>query len=57
MNSKKLGIEYPASLVGHRMGAWFHQQETVLRNGSETVLEDGMILAIGAQCRTGISRI
>ena len=46
---KKLGIEYPASLVGHSMGAWFHQQEPVLRNGSETVLEDGMILAIEPQ--------
>ncbi len=46
---KKRGIEYPASLVGHSMGAWFHQQEPVLRNGSETVLEDGMILAIEPQ--------
>jgi Xaa-Pro aminopeptidase len=46
---RKHGIEYPASLVGHSMGAWFHQQEPVLRNGSETVLEDGMILAIEPQ--------
>ena len=46
---KKLGIEYPASLVGHSMGAWFHQQEPVLRRDSETVLEDGMILAIEPQ--------
>jgi Xaa-Pro aminopeptidase len=46
---KKHGIEYPASLVGHSMGAWFHQQEPVLRNGSGTVLEDGMILAIEPQ--------
>lgn len=46
---KKRGIEYPASLVGHSMGAWFHQQEPVLRNGNETVLEDGMILAIEPQ--------
>jgi len=45
----KHGIEYPASLVGHSMGAWFHQQEPVLRNGNETVLEDGMILAIEPQ--------
>ena len=43
------GIEYPASLVGHSMGAWFHQQEPVLRDGSETVLEEGMILAIEPQ--------
>ena len=46
---KKRDIEYPASLVGHSMGAWFHQQEPVLRNGSETVLEDGMVLAIEPQ--------
>lgn len=46
---RKHGIEYPASLVGHSMGAWFHQQEPVLRNGGETVLEDGMILAIEPQ--------
>lgn len=46
---KKRGIEYPASLVGHSMGSWFHQQEPVLRQGSETVLEDGMILAIEPQ--------
>ena len=46
---RKHGIDYPASLVGHSMGAWFHQQEPVLRNGSNTVLEDGMILAIEPQ--------
>lgn len=46
---KKHGIEYPASLVGHSMGAWFHQQEPVLRSGGKTVLEDGMILAIEPQ--------
>ena len=46
---RKHGIEYPASLVGHSMGPWFHQQEPVLRNGSETVLEDGMVLAIEPQ--------
>ena len=46
---RKRGIEYPASLVGHSMGPWFHQQEPVLRNGSDTVLEDGMILAIEPQ--------
>ena len=46
---RKHGIEYSASLVGHSMGAWFHQQEPVLRYGSETMLEDGMILAIEPQ--------
>jgi Xaa-Pro aminopeptidase len=46
---KQRGIDYAASLVGHSMGAWFHQQEPVLRRGSEVVLEDGMILAIEPQ--------
>lgn len=46
---KKHGIEYTASLVGHSMGAWFHQQEPVLRRDSEVVLEDGMILAVEPQ--------
>jgi Xaa-Pro aminopeptidase len=46
---RKKGIDYPASLVGHSMGAWFHQQEPVLRKDSETVLEDGMILAVEPQ--------
>ena len=42
-------IDYTASLVGHGMGPWFHQQEPVLRSGSKTVLEKGMILAIEPQ--------
>jgi Xaa-Pro aminopeptidase len=46
---KKEGIEYTASLVGHGMGPWFHQQEPVLRKSSEVVLEDGMILAVEPQ--------
>ena len=29
---RKHGVEYPASLVGHSMGAWFHQQEPVLKS-------------------------
>ncbi len=45
----KHDIEYTASLVGHGMGPWFHQQEPVLRNGSKVVLEDGMILAVEPQ--------
>jgi len=43
------GIEYPASLVGHGIGPWFHQQEPVLRKGSRAVLEPGMVLAIEPQ--------
>ena len=46
---KKSGIEYTASLVGHGMGPWFHQQEPVLRRNSEIVIEEGMIIAIEPQ--------
>lgn len=46
---KKKGIDYTASLVGHGMGSWFHQQEPVLRRGSDIVLEAGMILAVEPQ--------
>jgi Xaa-Pro aminopeptidase len=46
---KKKGIDYTASLVGHGMGPWFHQQEPVLRQNSEIVLEKGMILAVEPQ--------
>jgi Xaa-Pro aminopeptidase len=46
---KKKGIDYTASLVGHGMGPWFHQQEPVLRRGSDIVLEKGMILAVEPQ--------
>ena len=45
----KEGINYTASLVGHGIGPWFHQQEPVLRKNSDIVLEDGMILAVEPQ--------
>ena len=43
------GIDYAASLVGHGMGPWFHQQEPVLRRNGDIALEKGMILAIEPQ--------
>ncbi len=46
---KKKGIDYTASLVGHGMGPWFHQQEPILRKDSAIVLESGMILAVEPQ--------
>jgi Xaa-Pro aminopeptidase len=46
---KKHDIDYTASLVGHSMGPWFHQQEPVLRRGSNIVLEKGMIIAVEPQ--------
>ena len=46
---RKHGIDYTASLVGHGMGPWFHQQEPVLRRDGDIRIEDGMILAIEPQ--------
>lgn len=46
---RKKRITYTASLVGHGMGPWFHQQEPVLRQGNDIVLEKGMILAVEPQ--------
>jgi Xaa-Pro aminopeptidase len=46
---RKKEINYTASLVGHGMGPWFHQQEPVLRRNSDVVLEKGMLLAIEPQ--------
>ena len=33
-------------LVGHGVGPWWHQQEPVLSPGNETLLEEGMVLAV-----------
>ena len=33
-------------LIGHGVGAWWHQQEPILRRKSEHVLEAGMVLAL-----------
>ena len=37
---------YKSLLVGHGVGAWWHQQEPILRRGSQIVLEEGMVLAL-----------
>jgi Xaa-Pro aminopeptidase len=37
---------YKSLLVGHGVGAWWHQQEPILRRGSPIVLEEGMVLAL-----------
>jgi Xaa-Pro aminopeptidase len=37
------------ALVGHGVGPWWHQQEPILRRGSEVVLEAGMVLAMEPQ--------
>ena len=42
----KRGLRYGSLLVGHSVGAWFHQQEPILRRDSEILLEEGMVLAL-----------
>lgn len=43
---EKRGLRYGSLLVGHSVGAWFHQQEPILRRDSRIVLEEGMVLAL-----------
>lgn len=33
-------------LIGHSVGAWWHQQEPILRRKSDLVLDEGMVLAL-----------
>lgn len=40
------GVKYTASLVGHSVGAWFHQQEPILARSRKVPLEEGMVLAL-----------
>ncbi len=40
------GWAYNSLLIGHGVGAWWHQQEPILRRGSDIVLEAGMVLAL-----------
>jgi Xaa-Pro aminopeptidase len=42
----KHGFSYTASLVGHSVGPWFHQQEPILARSRAVPLEEGMVLAI-----------
>jgi len=43
----KQGWEYRlVPLVGHSVGAWWHQQEPILTKGRDVPLEEGMVLAI-----------
>jgi Xaa-Pro aminopeptidase len=42
----KHGVSYTASLVGHSVGPWFHQQEPILARSRNLRLEEGMVLAI-----------
>ena len=42
----RVGWSYNSLLIGHGVGAWWHQQEPILRRGSDMVLEAGMVLAL-----------
>jgi len=42
----KHGWSYNSLLVGHGVGPWWHQQEPILRRGSDIILEEGMVLAL-----------
>jgi Xaa-Pro aminopeptidase len=43
---EKRGLRYGSLLIGHSVGAWFHQQEPILRRDNRVVLEPGMVLAL-----------
>lgn len=43
---QKAGWAYGSLLVGHSVGAWWHQQEPILARGSDLVIEAGMVLAL-----------
>ena len=42
----KLGWQYTSILVGHSVGAWWHQQEPIVARGRDLTLEEGMVLAL-----------
>jgi Xaa-Pro aminopeptidase len=42
----RIGWEYKAGLVGHSVGAWWHQQEPIFCRGNPVPLEAGMVVAL-----------
>ena len=40
------GWTFESLLIGHSVGAWWHQQEPILRRGSDVILEEDMVLAL-----------
>jgi Xaa-Pro aminopeptidase len=40
------GWTFGSLLIGHSVGSWWHQQEPILRRGSDIELEAGMVLAL-----------
>ena len=43
---ERQGWRYTQVLVGHSVGAWWHQQEPILARGRDTLLEDGAVIAV-----------
>jgi Xaa-Pro aminopeptidase len=43
---RKLGWRYTSILVGHSVGASWHQQEPIIARGRDLLLEEGMVLAL-----------
>lgn len=43
---QKIGWTYKTLMIGHGVGAWWHQQEPIMRRGSDVALEEGMVLAL-----------
>jgi Xaa-Pro aminopeptidase len=42
----RIGWSYTAGLVGHSVGAWWHQQEPIFCRGGRKALESGMVVAL-----------
>jgi Xaa-Pro aminopeptidase len=42
----KAGWTYTAGLVGHSVGAWWHQQEPIFCRGGRDILQPGMVVAL-----------
>jgi Xaa-Pro aminopeptidase len=43
---EKIGWTYEASLVGHSVGPWWHQQEPIFCRGCNVPLREGMVVAL-----------
>jgi Xaa-Pro aminopeptidase len=42
----KHGVKHTASIFGHGVGPWFHQQEPIVTSNRNIPLEEGMVLAV-----------
>ena len=53
----RVGWDYRSALSGHSVGPWWHQQEPIIARGRQTVLEDGMVLAMEPHGTPGIEAL